>query len=325
MIVTILSVNKLGKRLEKFEARIYQRISGKHPEYIKYDKSGIPIVVYEGGIGEEVTVVLTAQEALNYYKNISDTISRNKFFACIDWLKSNSTRLNDSSIIFYVNFDWPGFNMKKPWRSAMNQGRAIQAFLKAFEFTNDSIYLRYAKESMNTLLIQVKDGGVSYIDTTGYWYEEYADDNVPQSRVLNGMIVVLQSLSDYYKVTKDPKAFFLFNEGVRSVKNTLKLYDNNGHSNYDILGKPASSWYHNFHIKLLDYLYTETHEPLFNEYKLKWSEYKEPTYLSTFIKKPTRIGVFMVLSLFLAIFSIVFGTCFLVLRLEDKKVIKGIT
>jgi hypothetical protein len=142
------------------------------------------------------------------------------------------------------------------------------------------------------------------MDSSGYWYEEYADDNVPQSRVLNGMIVVLQALSDFYKVTNDAGALFLFTKGASSVKSTLHLYDNKGHSNYDALGKTAKPWYHKFHIELLDFLYSETHDPVFNEYKLKWMQYKEPTYMAALLQKPTRIGVFAVVTSFAGVLVI---------------------
>jgi D-glucuronyl C5-epimerase C-terminus len=297
LFISIVIVNTIGKQIEIFETRIYQKISGKSAQYIVNDSTGVPYVVYEGKLGKQYNTVTIAEQAIKL-SDEKDTTSARNFFSSIRWLSNNYTILNDSSIIYLDYYDWPSYKMTAPWRSAMNQGRAMQAFIKAFEKTGDNLYLNLARKSMNTLYTQVKDGGVTYMDSTGFWYEEYADDNAPQSRVLNGMIVVLQGLSDYYKVTNDTGALFLFNEGVRSVKNTLHLYNFNGHSNYDALGKPASSWYHNFHIELLDFLYTETQEPVFNEYKLKWMQYKEPTYLTSLFRKPTKIGVFAVFTLF---------------------------
>ena len=58
-------------------------------------------------------------------------------------------------------------------------GKGYSGILKAFEKTGDTLYLDYARKSMNTLYTEVKDGGVTYKDSTGYWYEEYADDNAP--------------------------------------------------------------------------------------------------------------------------------------------------
>jgi hypothetical protein len=273
--------------------------------------------MFEGGVGKQYSTVTVGEEALKRSVE-KDAESVRIYFSCIEWLSNNYLNLNDSSILYLDDYDWPSYQMTSPWRSAMNQGRAMQAFLTAFRKTGDTLYLEFAKKAMNTLYIEVKDGGVTYKDSTGYWYEEYADDNVPQSRVLNGMIVVLQGLNDYYKVTKDTGALFLFNQGVRSVKSSLHHYDNNGHSDYDILGKPAKPWYHNFHIQLLDFLYTETHDQVFNEYKQKWMKYKEPSYLTSLIQKPTRIGVFTVSSIFIAVFGIVSGIIFILNKLRKN-------
>jgi heparosan-N-sulfate-glucuronate 5-epimerase len=301
-LITISLVNKTGNTIEKFETKIYQKIIGKKPQYILYDSVSVPFVVFEGKLGKQYSTVTVAEQAIKWAEE-KDSANTEKFFNCINWLTTNHKVLNDSSIIFFDYYDWPSYKMTSPWRSAMNQGRAMQAFLKAFVKTNDTIYLDYARKSMNTLFTEVKDGGVTYKDSSGFWYEEYADDSVPQSRVLNGMIVVLQALSDYIKVTSDPEASFLFNKGVDAVKSSLHLYDTKGHSNYDVLGKPAKPWYHKFHIELMDFLYTETHEPIFNEYKQKWSEYKEPSYLKTLIQKPTNIGIFAVFTLFVLSFA----------------------
>ena len=305
VILTLVLSNKLAGHVMKYETRIWEWVKGKKPQHIQHDSSGVPMVYYEGNVGIHYNIVSIAEEALRVSAE-EDSVSVRQFITCIKWLIMNSRPLNDSSIIFYNYYDWSHYEMKAPWRSAMNQGRVMQSFLEAFKKDEDSIYLEYARKSMNTLYTEVKNGGVTYFDNTGYWYEEYADDNVPQSRVLNGMIVVLQGLSDYYNVTKDSGALYLFEEGVKAVKNTLDLYDNNGHSNYDVHGKPASPWYHKFHIELLGFLYNETHDPVFYEYKEKWSQYKEPSYLIGLYRKPTNIGIFAVFTIFVTFFTFLF-------------------
>jgi hypothetical protein len=296
-LITLILINITGKSIEKVETQIYQRLTGKFSQHFEYDSLGIPFVVYQGKVGPQYNTVAIAEYAIRLAQE-KDTLNSDVFQNCINWLISRSEVLNDSSLILLNRYDWPSYKMSSPWRSAMNQGRAMQAYLVAYEKTSDKLFLDYARKSMNALFTEVKDGGVTYIDSSGYWYEEYADDYAPQSRVLNGMIVVLQALSDYYRVTKDSSACFLFKNGVKSVKHTLHLYDNNGQSNYDVLGKPASFWYHKFHIAQLEFLYNETHEPVFNDYKLNWGNYKEPSYLETLIAKPTRIGIAAILTLF---------------------------
>jgi heparosan-N-sulfate-glucuronate 5-epimerase len=303
LFITCLLVYYIGKPVENSETGIYQKITGKRPQHFQFDSSGVPLVVYEGKLGSQYNTVTVAEQAIKL-SQIQDTSGTKDFFNCIKWLNDNNSILNDSSIIYYDYYDWPAYRMTSPWRSAMNQGRAMQAFLKAYQKTSDTLYLNYARRAMNTLYTEVRNGGVTYKDSAGYWFEEYADDNVPQSRVLNGMIVVLQALTDFYKTTNDPGALFLFTKGVSSVKTNLHFYDNNGHSNYDILGKPAKPWYHKFHIELLDFLYNETHDHIFNDYKQKWMRYEEPSYLVSLIHKPTRIGVFAVFSIFAGVLLI---------------------
>ncbi|MCB8999477.1 MAG: hypothetical protein H6540_05340 [Bacteroidales bacterium] len=301
IVISLIAVNFIGNPLEKFEIAVYQKITGKKGQHIEIDSLGIPYVLYEGNIGKKYNFIAVAEYAIKISGN-EDSLSRKHFFNCIHWLIGEGVVLNDSSFLYENDYDWPGYKMTSPWRSAMNQGRAIQALLKAFEITGDSSWLMYANKSMNTLYTEVQDGGVTYKDEKGYWYEEYADSGAPQSRVLNGMIVVLQGLSDYYKVTGDTSALFLFNKGVEAVKNSISMYDNNGHSNYDILKKPAKAWYHNFHVRLLGFLYDETHDPVFKEYQEKWAKYKEPSYLEKLVQKPSRIGIFTLFSIFTATF-----------------------
>lgn len=201
--------------------------------------------------------------------------------------------------------------MKVPWRSAMNQGRAMEAFTLAFLHTGDSTFLLLAKTSMNTLYTEIKNGGVTIIDSTGFWYEEYADDGAVESRVLNGMMVVLIGLKTYYKVSEDPSAIFLFDKGVNALEKTLPRYDNNGFSYYDIQQKEASMWYHKFHIELLDYLYHETGNQIFMDYRDKWAEKGTISYPGMVIKEPSNIryftaaGIFILPTLFLfALFAL---------------------
>lgn len=329
IILSLTLVIIIGKPIEKLETRLYQKIAGKKPQYFLFDSLGVPSIVFESNLGKQYNAVSVSEYAIKIAGN-KEREANEHFFNCIKWLMENNYFMNDSSIIFLDKYNWPSYNMTSPWRSAMNQGRVMQAFLAAFQKTGDTIYLNLAKKTMNTLFTKVSDGGVTYIDSTGYWYEEYADDNVPQSRVLNGMIVVLQALSDYYEVTKDPNANFLFKKGVESVKKTIYLFDNKGHSNYDILGKPASSWYHKFHIELLDFLYQKTGDLVFKEYRERWKQYKEPGYLTSFSRKPTNIGLFAVFTIFAAVSTILFSLYYFfwmrgkgVTKVEKAEVLKS--
>jgi hypothetical protein len=209
--------------------------------------------------------------------------------------------------------------MKAPWRSAMNQGRAMQAFLRAYRKTADTQWLECARKAMNTLFTGVSAGGVTYFDSTGYWYEEYADDSAPGSRVLNGMIVVLEALKEYDDETGSRPAGFLFRRGVDYLKESIHRYDCNGHSNYDLLGKPASKWYHEFHIRQLGFLYEATGEKVFGEYRDLWAAYKNPSYLKALAAKPSRIGIAAVVTLFIGLMLVLSLAVRTYLRFSRKR------
>lgn len=178
--------------------------------------------------------------------------------------------------------------MTPKWRSGMAQGLAIQALINAHEITGDRKYIDSAKMLLNSFFVEVKDGGVTYKTTAGWWYEEYADVGGKEPRVLNGMMYTLLGIHEYYQYTGNNNAKHLFDQGIVALKNDLSLYDNNGYSYYDILGAPA--WeYHNVHIELSDQLYNITKEKTFKQYHDKWENFKEPFSIIQQMQHPTSI------------------------------------
>ena len=129
LFISIVTVNTIGKQIEIFETRTYQKISGKSAQYVVNDSTGVPYVVYEGKLGKQYNTVTIAEQAIKL-SDEKDTTSAKIFFSSVRWLSNNYTILNDSSIIYLDYYDWPSYKMTAPWRSAMNQGRAMQAFIK---------------------------------------------------------------------------------------------------------------------------------------------------------------------------------------------------
>ena len=306
LVITALTINITGNFARFFVIKSFQALSSKKPQHVVLDSLGVPWVWYEGKLGRQRNPVNIAETALKYYADTS-AASHTAFFHCAHWIDSASVSLNDSSLIWYNSFPWSQYRLVAPWRSAMSQGRIAQVYLRAFRLTADSQYLHKAKKAINTLFTEVKDGGVTYKDSTGWWYEEYAGDHAEESRVLNGMIVVLLALPEFNQYTSDTVSLFLFNKGALSVEHNLYRYNDKGHSSYDALGHPASSWYHHFHISLLDSMYAFTGNKLFATYHTEWKRYREPSFLSLFIAKPTKIYAFTALVDFLLVLFIVFS------------------
>ncbi|RMF31408.1 MAG: hypothetical protein D6752_02240, partial [Candidatus Nitrosothermus koennekii] len=221
---------------------------------ITFDDEGVPIVNYgyvDGVlIGKQQNPVFVCNIADKYYKDYADNRSnksRMLFLNCARWLVNNARSYGSYKILEY-HFPWPKYNIKPPWRSGMAQALAIQVLIKAHKLTNDDIYIDASRDLLNSFFVEVKDGGVTYKDEEGWWYEEFASDDCIRSMVLNGMMFALLGIYDYYKYTSDNNAKYLFDKGVLSLKNNISKYDYKGYSYYDILGNPPIK-YHEIHVR----------------------------------------------------------------------------
>jgi hypothetical protein len=264
---------------------------------ITFDDSGVPIVDYGhlNGIyvGKQRNPVTISQYALKYhdsYENGNESC-RQLFTNCVDWIVDNAEVVNDYMVLEY-KFPYPRYNLTAPWRSAMAHGQAIQALIRAHSMTNDDAYFDVAQGLLNSLFVEVEDGGVTYkTSTDGWWYEEWADEGGFESRVLNGMIITLRGVREFYLYTNDSNAKYLFDQGIIALKLSVPDYDRyDAFSYYDVLGKEAGK-YHQLHIELLDELYEMTDEAIFLEYHDRWqSYYNEPPFIYELVTAPTKMG-----------------------------------
>jgi D-glucuronyl C5-epimerase C-terminus len=85
------------------------------------------------------------------------------------------------------------------------------------------------------------------------------------------MIWSVLGRNNYYNYTNDPKAKYLYDQGILALKNDLPKYKNNGSSFYDRLALEANSFYKTLHVTLLKKLYDITHEHIFITYRDRWN------------------------------------------------------
>jgi len=197
-----------------------------------------------------------------------------------EWLLNNITIQKENMGVWQHWYNLPYFNHYKiPWVHGMAQGLAISVLLRAYQLTNDKIYLETAKKAYGAFERDIEEGGVKYIDENGdIWLEEYAI--LPPPHILNGFIFALFGIYDFYRVTKSEKALKLWNICIKTLERNLPLYDRGYWSTYDLLRKyPATRSYHNLHIKQLKILYKLTGKEFFNTYAKRWNKYLDnPIY-----------------------------------------------
>ncbi len=101
---------------------------------------------------------------------------------------------------------------------------------------------------------------------------EYGYKGEPKPKTLNGFIFALIGIHEYYRITKDDDALYLFNRGLDELKRHLDDYDTGSYTVYDLVGTPAGK-YHEVHVKQMLTMYNLTGDPIFLEYYEKWKAY----------------------------------------------------
>jgi heparosan-N-sulfate-glucuronate 5-epimerase len=271
--------------LEKHIRQNQNLISKSSMTTIRVDQEGVPYVNYgvkDGlSIKEQRNPITTANYALKYYDEIfqGNLTSLKYFNNCVKWLINNSIEDNES-IFWEYNFDYR-YNMTKPWRSGMAQGKILEVFIKSHQLSNDEKYLIISKKIIHSFKVPVKEGGVTYFENNSIWFEEYADYGGIKSKALNGMIFTLISLNKYNDYIPDEETSELFEIGVKSVISQIDRYDTKYWTYYDQIETKAQRKYHNIHINQMKILYNITNKPIFKEKYIKWTEYQK-SYLRFF-------------------------------------------
>ena len=245
---------------------------------ITANESGIPTVDYGyvNGvfIGKQLNPVTITQKAIYYeseYQKGNESCKQ-LFLNNANYLVENAVR-HDNYTSWQYNFPWPTYGIASPWVSAMAQGQGIVVLIHAYNMTGDKKYLNSAHLALNSFYVEVKDGGVTYKNKNGWWYEEYVTGTHVQPRVLNGMIYALFGIYEYYEFTGDQDAKFLFDQGIVSLKNNLYKYDTGNWTYYDAIGGRAPRSYHKIHVSQMLQLYKITKDPFFKEYYEKFQRY----------------------------------------------------
>ncbi|MGP8321587.1 MAG: D-glucuronyl C5-epimerase family protein [Methanosarcinaceae archaeon] len=313
---------------EKSVFYISNGIGYQSSKEIILDESGVPYIEYKYQNGEyvgekrrnPVTISQTAMNYLDSYNETNDIQYKDLFLNCSNWLVENAVERDNYSVWEYSSIiSYPNFVLNPPWVSAMAQGQAIQVLAYAYDLTGDKKYLNTAKSALNSFYVLVENGGVLHIDEDGgWWYLEYCYKEQPKPRTLNGFIFALIGIHEYYTITNDENALFLFDEGVNELKNHLSDYDTGSYTVYDVVGTPAGK-YHQIHVDQMLLMYNLTKDPLFLDYHTKWEGYSEDNIniLTKNILKRLNVAIY-IFNL-----SILYGIAFIFLLFKhygEKKV-----
>jgi hypothetical protein len=192
---------------------------------------------------------------------------------CIDWLDANCEEFKGTSV-WRNNFPLARYELDTGWISGMYQGQIMSLYLRYGQLVNEEEkYIQKARLAFDFLVIPYEDGGVKRYDKDGLmWYEEYPGKQ--PSFVMNGFVYTLFGIYDLWRVTKDDEVKNTIDSCVKTLKNSIHLYDSGYWSVYDQLKKElATKYYHkNIHIPLMEILHKLTGEEIFDSYNKRWKK-----------------------------------------------------
>ena len=135
-------------------------------------------------------------------------------------------------------FPWGG--ARPGWVSGMASGTALSAMARASSRTRDPRYLELADRSL-ALFERPAPWGVR-APVSGSHYLLYSDD--PDLLVGNGFAQALIGLHEYAQLTASARARALFDEGERTLRETLAGFDTGAWSLYALDGAESNLHYH---------------------------------------------------------------------------------
>ena len=255
------------------------------------DDKGVIMVKYPSIEHSVYNPLILAGEGLNYYTkyNSSGDIKAKEYFInTANWLVNNAKH-NEAGVyslkeysLWANDFPWPWYNeLTPPYYSAYTQAMGIDVLAHAYHLTNNVTYLDEANKAFHALLVNYDNGGVTTIeDKNGdlLFFHELAKPGFQKTYILNGQTGALLHIWQYYKLTNNPAAKFVFDKGVNYLKQNLWKYDTGTWSRYDLkpIGQKenlATMDYQKIHIDHLNKLYNITGEPILKEYADKFNKY----------------------------------------------------
>jgi heparosan-N-sulfate-glucuronate 5-epimerase len=181
----------------------------------------------------------------------------------------------------------PKYGLAQGWSSALAQGQAASAFVRAYLLAGDDHYAELARRAIEPFLAPETTDLV--VQTASGPILEEAPSK-PSSHVLNGWMSALWGLWDVQLGLGDEGARTAFDAGIGCLQAMLPKYDTGWWTRYALyphalpdLAKPI---YHRFHVTQLRVYHRLTGDGTFQETAARWDAYdRAPNRLAAIAQK----------------------------------------
>lgn len=277
----------IGKYYSKTKVKgYYNDLTNKVSEKTFLDSNGIPINTTINNVNAYFPISIF-QYGLGLYDLFLETKDKkyyNKFIKISNWAIENQKESGLWECMGTLN------DKAHETQSSMCQSEGASILLRAYIETDDMKYYEAAKQAIDYMLIDVKDGGTCFYENEEIIFQEYVSKY--NLSVLNGWIFSIFGLFDFTLICNERKYKDILDNTLKSLANNLKKYDRGFWSSYDNKGTIASPSYHDLHIKQLKLLYDIFKIEEFNIFARRWENYQAKKYfkiISMIIKLKQKI------------------------------------
>lgn len=234
---------------------------------IAFDSSGVVVAC---GAYHPVTI---AQYALYSHERQLRGVpnSAHAFFAQVKWLVD--AQRHDGS--YFYDFALPEYGIERGFVSAMAQGLAASALVRAYVLTGEDCYREAATRASEPLKLNASAGGATFISEGRVFFEELASDQ--PCHILNGHLFAAFGVWDLARLRlADARLRSLHERAIHTLVDWLPHFDGGDWSYYQLAvrngGKRfyANIDYHQLHIAQLHVYSAMTGIEAFERTAARW-------------------------------------------------------
>ena len=228
------------------------------------DHEGIPINQFGNGSTSYFPTTIT-QKGLGHYDQYiltGDCKEFDEFIKICNWL----IKIQDKEGGWKLEL----MNLISSNYSAMTQGEAVSALVRAWKHTGGDQYIKATTKAYILMTKPVENGGTAYYRSDDIYLEETPLSE--KNTILNGWIFALFGVYDFCLATGN--TFNIFYQSFNTLKRNLFMFDSGYWSFYDEERTLASPFYHDLHISQLEALLLVTGDETINHYINKWKSYR---------------------------------------------------
>lgn len=231
------------------------------------------------GASQSYHPIRIAQFALHRFgvwHDTADACARDDVLQQALWLRDrqqNGERVG----LYRFDFPWSKYGAGAGWSSAMAQGEAISALLRAHQLEPQAGYSDAALRAAQPFRFEIARGGVVWRDGADVFFEEIANECAPH--VLNGCIFALWGVWELWKASGDAWLGRLVEESIETLRRWLPRFDTGWWTLYSLLRSAADRphlatlKYHEFHIAQARVLAKMFDQPAFEAAAERWNAY----------------------------------------------------